>query len=191
MEKSSVGIIIAFAVAILVGVIFIQIIASETALKSQLYTVTDSFTLVRIPPGGLYNTSNGINTTYTYTLSKVNDAWRQDITECAKKAIVDPSGSPATGNLWIYNSSGDILANGADYVVVSGVNSITFKNVENVNGTANTATAVYKTCPTEYVNGWGKTVFQLVPGFFALAILIGGAFIIFYVLKNEGISLDI
>ena len=191
MEKSSVGIIIAFALAILVGVIFIQIIASETALKSQLYMVTDSFRLVRIPPGGLYNTSNGINTTYTYTLSTVNDAWRQDITECAKKAIVDPSGSPATGNLWIYNSSGNILANGADYVVVSGVNSITFKNVENVNGTANTATAVYKTCPTEYVNGWGKTVFQLVPGFFALAILIGGAFIIFYVLKNEGISLDI
>lgn len=191
MEKSSLGIIIAFAVAILVGVIFIQIIANETALKSQKYTVTDTYTLVRVPDGGLYNTSVGINTTYAYTLSTVNDAWRQDITECAKKAIIDPSGSPATGNLWIYNSSGDIMANGIDYIVATGINSITFKNVENLNGTANTATAVYRTCPTEYVNGWAQTIFKLVPGFFALAILIGGAFVIFYVLKNEGISLDI
>ena len=191
MEKS-LGIIISVAIAILIGVILVQIIAGEIVNKAQLYTVTDTFTLVRDPPGGLYNTSNGINTTYSFSpaFSNVDDAWRQDITECAKKATIDPSGSTAAGSLWVYNSSGSIMANGVDYVVVTGINSIRFLNTADMNGTANTATVVHKTCPTEYVSGWGQTVFLLVPGFFVLAILLGAAFVIFYILRQEGIQID-
>jgi hypothetical protein len=48
----------------------------------------------------------------------------------------------------------------------------------------------YTYCPDEYVNeSWQRTILNLVPGFFVLAILIGTAFIIFYVLKKEGIEL--
>ena len=189
-NNQSVGIAIATAVAILLGVILIQIISEQTATKVQYETVTDTFTLNRLGPGTA-NTSNAVNTSDTYTLSKVTDeAWRQDITECAKTAIVDPT-SGAAGNLRLYNQSGSIIDNGAEYVVVSGINSVRFLNAANINGTTSTTvTAVYGTCPKEYVSGWGQTIFKLVPGFFALAILIGAAFVIFKILREEGVELQ-
>mgnify|MGYP001164584425 CR=1 FL=1 len=188
-DNKSVGIAIATAVAILMGVILIQIIAEQTATKVQYETVTDTFTLHRLLPGTA-NTSNAVNTSDRYTLSKVSDAWRQDISECALATTVDPT-SGATGNLRLYNQSGSIIDNGAEYVVVSGINSVRFLNAENINGTTSTTvTAVYGTCPVDYVSGWAQTVFKMVSGFFALALLIGAAFVIFKILKEEGVEID-
>ena len=185
-NNKSVGLAIATAVALLMGVILIQIIAEQTAVKVQYETVTDTFTLHRLPPGTA-NTSNAVNTSDTYTLSKVSDAWRQDISECALATTVDPT-SGAAGNLRLYNQSGSIIDNGAEYVVVSGINSVRFLNAANINGTTSTTvTAVYGTCPVDYVSGWAQTVFKLVSGFFALALL-GCALALFYgVARDTGV----
>lgn len=194
MEKNSktIGIIISIGIVVLMGAILVQILADQTQTKVGYAFQTDTFTLVREPsPSTLYNTSRGINTTYTYTLSKVDDAWRQDFPACAKAFTIDPTAG-AVGNLRLYNASGTILENGVDYVIVSGVNSITFENTALINQSANTVSAKYRTCPaTEYVGGWGQTVLKMVPGFFALAILIGAAFCIFWILRQEGIQIDV
>ena len=182
--KTTTGIAISVGVAILLGVILIQIIADQTVSKVQLVPQTDTFTLVR------QGATTHINETYVYRLSKVDDAWRADISECSKAKIIDPT-SGTTGNLRLYNSSGGIIDNGEEYIVVTGVNSVKFKDADDINGTGTTATATYRTCPTEYVSGWGSTIVRLVPGFFAIAILLGAAFVIFYILKREGVDLGI
>ena len=55
----------------------------------------------------------------------------------------------------------------------------------------NTTYVTYTYCPNEYVtSGWAKNITNLVPGFFVLALFIAAAFIIFYILRNEGVSID-
>ena len=50
----------------------------------------------------------------------------------------------------------------------------------------NTATA--STANLTSVSSWGSTVLKLVPGFFALAIFIGAAFVMFKILQAEGVA---
>jgi hypothetical protein len=188
MEKGNktVGIAIAVAVAILMGVILIQIIADQTAQKVQLVQQTDTLTLKKV---GATLTNN---VTYDYQLTKLDDAWRQDFAECSKSTL-------ATGtNIIIYNSTGaEMMNNGAcsgttnEYYIVEGDSTLNICNVDNTNKST-FMTVKYNTCPSEgYVGGWAQQVFKLIPGFFALAILIGAAFVIFKVLKEEGVELQI
>lgn len=191
-KSNTIGIIIGVAIALLLGVILVQIIAQQTVNKVQNEVVTDTFTLVRDGPGTA-NVSNDINATASvFTLTKVDDAWRQSISECALATTID------SNRISAYNTSGAALSMngcsaGGDFYLVDTVNSITFCNQSvSTNGTgSSTVTVTYTTCPTEYVSGWGATVFKLIPGFFVLALLIGAAFVIFYILKNEGIEINI
>lgn len=188
MENKTIGILIGTAIAILMGVILIQVIAEQTAVKVQLVQQTDVIGLVKI------GSTQANNYTTTYQLTALDDSWRQDISECSKSTL-------ATGsNIIIYNSTGaEMMDNGAcgaspgdanDYYIVEGQSTLKICNNPDTNGST-TMTVKYNTCPTEYVAGWGQTILKMVPGFFALAILIGSAFVIFFVLKNEGIEMNI
>ena len=188
-QTNTLGIIIGVAIAILVGIVFVDIMASSIADKTQLITVTDTFTLVRNAPG-VGNVSNDINATAsTFTLTKVDDAWRQDISECALTATID------SNNIDAYNQSGTALSmngcgSGGDFYLVDTVNSIKFCNRSvSTNGTGSSkVTVTYPTCPTEYISGWGATVLNMTPGFFVIAILIGAAFVLFIILKDNNID---
>jgi hypothetical protein len=184
-NNKTIGIAISVAVAILLGVILIQIIADMTANKVSLTQQSDRLALVQNATGNNYLT--------TYQLTALDDAWRQDITECSKSTL-------ATGtNIIIYNASGtEMTDNGAcgaegtahEYYIIEGQSTLKICNVPATN-TSTFMTVKYNTCPTEYVGGWGQTVFKMIPGFFALAILLGAAFVIFKILKSEGIELNI
>jgi len=185
-ELNLVGIGIGMAVAILVGIILIGTLANETADKVQLVSQTDTLTLIKI------GATDANNYTTEYQLTKLDDAWRETFSECSKATL-------ATGtNIIIYNSTGsEMVDNGAceaggndnQYYIVEGESTLNICNDESVNGTQTTATVVYNTCPSEnYVGGWAQTVFKLIPGFFALAILIGAAFMITKVLRKEDLG---
>jgi hypothetical protein len=188
-QNKSVGIAIGVAIALLMGVILIQIIADQTANKVQLVQKVDTLTLVKI------GATQANNYTVNYQLTSLDDAWRQDFPECSKSAL-------ATGsNIIIYNSSGaEMMDNGAcgagpgddnDYYIIEGASTLKICNNDNTNSST-FMTVKYNTCPaTEYVGGWGQTVFKLIPGFFALALLIGAAFVIFKILREEGVELQI
>ena len=188
MEKGNktVGIAIAVAVAILMGVILIQIIADQTAQKVQLVQQTDTLTLVK------QGATNHNNITYDYQLTKLDNAWRETFPECSKSTL-------AVGtNIIIYNSTGaEMMNNGAcstltnEYYIVEGKSTLLICDAADTNSST-TMTVRYNTCPSEgYVGGWAQTVFKLIPGFFALALLIGAAFVIFKILKEEGVDLQI
>jgi hypothetical protein len=52
------------------------------------------------------------------------------------------------------------------------------KNTLALNSSAsNTTTAMYAYCPNEYIGSWAKTVMNLIPGFFALALLGAGIYV--------------
>jgi hypothetical protein len=95
------------------------------------------------------------------------------------------------------NQTGGILTDGVDYNWVDDGSrargSLSLVNTLNLNTSlSNTTTITYDYCTEDYLaEGWGRTVLNMVPGFFALAILIGVAFVIFWILKKEGIEMDI
>lgn len=187
MENKTVGIIISVAIAVLMGAILISIIADNINEKTSLVTYTDSVDIgpVRdLPGGGINYTANERLYASEILTNPAGSTWRGDIPDCTISSVA------------YYNQSGALMSNSADYTWVEDGNNVDGwlrpKNVVNLNSSAsNTTTIVYSTCPVGYVSGWSKTVTQLVPGFFALAILITCVFVIFYVLRQEGVDVDL
>lgn len=81
---------------------------------------------------------------------------------------------PITG-LTITNSSGTALALTTDYVPALGAGTFTLVSTDQAfNGTADNDTLIaYSYCPIGYMNlGWGRTGINVVPGFFAIALML-------------------
>ena len=191
MEKS-LGIIISVAVAILIGVILVTIIAEQTITKTKTASYTDTVNLAPL---------RGANGEYNYTLAESNKLYADKILSHSAGAVPWKSQTSdcAITTVTIKNSTGSIASSANDYTwVEDGNGGIGWLRVKNSTygptlgaSSSNTATITYTTCPNEYVaSSWGRTVLDLVPGFFVLAILLGAAFVIFYILKQEGIVMD-
>jgi len=180
MESRTAGIIIAAAIAILVGVVLLGVIGDQTNENTSLTALSTS---MDISPARL--AKGAINETYYFTPSYLaSNGWRMDnVGECSVDDLV------------LKNASGYVLDNngcgaGGDYVYVTDVN-IHLCNSVPLNGTvgagSNSTSLSYSYCADGYVAGWAGTVQDLVPGFFALAILLGTVFLIFLVLKGTGL----
>ena len=76
-----------------------------------------------------------------------------------------------------------------DYTFTESTGVIVFNNTANVNlSTSNLTTATYQYCESDYLTqGWNRTILNLVPGFFALALLGIGIGLFYAVGKREGI----
>lgn len=187
MKAKTVGIIISVAIAILLGAILIGIIADNVAERQKFvsYTETVDISPVRLAGGTINYTATVRLLASDILAHPASGNWRTDYTECAISSVN------------YYNQSGALMSNSADYTWVEDGNGIVGwlrpKNSANLNSSlANTTTIVYTTCADDFVvAGWGRTVMNMVPGFFAIAILLAGAFVIFWILKEEGINLDI
>ena len=90
--------------------------------------------------------------------------------------------------LSLYNSSSS-LTDIVDYTFTPSTGIIVFNNTDNVNGSvSNTTLATYQYCNSNYLTqGWTRTILNLVPGFFALALLGIGIGLFYAVGKTEGI----
>ena len=177
MENRSVGIILSLAIAILLGVILVQIIAGETVTKTSTVGAFDESHAIDVL--GFPD----INETAVYTLTNAPSGWKTE--QCPLTSFVLTNGS-------------DALTDTTDYIVDLSAGTYTLVDNADTNESGvyqlydlNTTYASYYYCGNDYLAAsWGRSLLNLVPGFFVLAILIGAAFVIFYILKAEGIKLD-
>ena len=191
-KNRTIGIIIGVAVALLLGAILIQIIAEQTQSKTIVgATYTDTVNLAAL---------RGADGEYNYTLAESNKLYADKILSHSAGAVPWKSATSecTISTIVMKNASGSVASNANDYIWVADGNGVVgWLRVKNsTTGTvlgassSNTSTITYTTCPQEYIaSSWGRTIMNLIPGFFALAILIGAAFVIFKIMKSEGYSL--
>lgn len=185
-EKSSVGIIISVAIAVLIGVVLISIIASESQKVTTLTLVTES---VNLASNGLRNSTNNISglngwANESYTLKKAYAAsdWRSEDSDCTLPTPLFFGNATATVGVFVKDTDYQFFANNGT------IRMIPMTTTEKA---GNLTTITYQYCSNEYLeSSWGRTVLNMTPGFFALAILMGAAFVIFYILRKEGVDID-
>jgi len=258
MEKQDIGLIIAVGIALLMGAIFVSIIAEQTIDNTQLTGTTETIDIasarlyvwagnVTIPletlttvdnvtgenfavsaythvicvlnnvtnaTGGelltvanytqhnchinttavseyigqdlnvsyIYNymTYDGaVNNSIRFTLTNaIYDGFRTDLSECEVTSIT------------LKNQTGTALTPTTDYTFTADTAILTLNNVNALNSSSsNTTTAVYSYCADDYVGGWARTITNMVPGFFALALLGAAIFVIYIIMKREGLDL--
>lgn len=189
MENKTIGILLATAIAVLVGVILINIVSESTVTKTNQIYVTDTINI-----SGARIDSNDINESYFFHLTKgcpmKAGGWRTDYhTACALTAGLVTNGSSAGGvfegttDYILYTDNDECTGNvtGGDLSLVNS-SHMYFSN-------PNITYVTYGYCSDEYLGGFSGTMLDLVPGFFAIALLVGSAFIFFWIMKNEGIEI--
>ena len=170
MEKESIPMLIGAFVALIIGVSLIGVIATE----SNEMTSTINISGENISYATAREAGTGAVDTTAYTIANPPTTWR--ITGCPITSFV------------LHNSSGS-LTDVVDYTFTASTGGIVFNNTANVNGSvSNTTTATYVYCDKEYLTqGWNRTIINLVPGFFAIALM-GISIGLFYgVMKREGL----
>lgn len=176
-EMDTIGKLMLAFVTLIIGIVLIGQIATTGSTVTTLSAVSSEAHNVLPTYATGFNSTN-INPAIVYTLTNV-PTWGSDcpITDFALK-----------------NSSGTAFTVTTDYVV--NVNSGTYTLVDSatglanlgVNTTAKPAYASYNYCPSTYLNSsWGRTVLNLVPGFFALACLLISVGLFYSIARDEGI----
>lgn len=144
-------------------------------------TVTDKTTQVNetvaLASGAEGYAAGGINTSTTYTIANNPTGWKVD--DC-----------PIT-NFRIGNSSGLIWTDTTDYVLTAAAGTFTLTNTtetyEIVHGDNKTYVS-YSYCSDDYMNlSWGRTGINLVPGFFAIALLLMSVGLFYSIARENGI----
>jgi hypothetical protein len=174
MESKNIAMLIAAFVMIILGVSLIGTVASEGQTKTTLKTISGETVKA---------TMAGQNVSETAVLTVANPPTGWKVTDC-----------PLTG-FTIKNASGTTLTVTTDYVPTLSAGTFIMKNTTATNyksgffNAANNYTYVsYSYCPDDYLTeNWTRTIINLVPGFFALAILLIGVGLAIGVLRNEGI----
>ena len=172
MEKSSVTMLIGAFVALMIGVSLVGVVATQGNEITNTITISGE----EIDYTSAVQDNGTINSSVEFSINSDNipDGWR--INECPISSFD------------LYNSSSSLTLT-TDYTFDTVTGVITFENSGNVNGTAtNVTTATYVYCGKEYLTqGWNRTIINLVPGFFALALMGVGVGLFYSVMKKEGI----
>ena len=181
----SMPILIAAFVAVIVGVMLIGSIATETYGKTGRgsYVADESLNL-----STSYNGASGfMNQTIMRTLANKG-------VQC-----YNGDGKWVSGSVYITNSSGTVLTSG-NYTVDYSNQTIVFKNTSTTDPVSyavivgapffkgNITLIDYAYYPSDYMcEGWQRTVLNMVPGFFGIAILAIGIGMFYKVAQEEGI----
>lgn len=167
--------VIAF-VAIFISVITLTVITDIT--NGDTSTITYLNESVNIAPARL--AAGAINSTYPFAVANVVTDWRA--------ASDAPSVCKPGNSFSLKNQTGANLSSG-NYTL-SGSNGYFYLNntVGLNNSNINTTYVTYTSCPSDYqTNGFGRSVLQMVGGFFALmslALAIGCFYSIYKDVKN-------
>jgi hypothetical protein len=174
-------------------------------IDKNLYTLIGAFILIIVGVAGFVGTiaSEGQKVTdltgvvdETVSLSSVRDATDGGIIAGGNVSVAQAYGSDwrisdtdctMTG-VSIKNSTGGTLTVTTDYTFDTSTGIITYVNTQDVNqsGLSNTTTVTYAYCQAGFLGeSWNRTVIDLVPGFFSLALLLIGVGLFYNVMKNE------
>ena len=174
MENRNIMILTVAFMALIVGAGLISVVAQEGLDKTtKIYVGNETFDLAtaRLADGGL-------NSTVQIAITNVPTGWKT--TACPITSFV------------LRNQSGNLaMTLGTDYYFTTSTGLINLSNEGAMNSTgagSNTSAVDYYYCADDYlVAGWNRTIIDLVPGFFALALM-GVSIGLFYtVMKNEGL----
>jgi len=162
-------------VTLIIGISLLGVIAT-TGLGVTDQTVTRNETLNIAPFKNLVNTS-AINTTYTATLTHgyATTDWQYDDCSIAVTLLALNNGTAATVTTnYIVGGNGEInLTNSAFWWTESASNSTLI---------------TYTYCQDEYMTlGWGRTIIGIVPGFFAIALLMVSLALFYSVARETGL----
>jgi hypothetical protein len=133
-------------------------------------------------PNAEYNNSNW-NFTYTVTYKNIDSSVKISIAQA-------PTGWKAEScpiNTIVLTNGTTVIIQDTDYTYSSAAQIKLLPTLTNNYTTGTTYTASYAYCPNSYVIGWGGTVLDLVPGFFALAILIFSVGMFYSLARDAGI----
>lgn len=181
------GMLISGFVVILMGLVLIGVIADITQTATSKSTQTDSFAIQRDLTAGAG--AGEVNNSYWYHLTygcpMTASDWRASL------------GSDCQVVPTLTNGTGTTLAVTTDYILNATCNAQTGAGIGDfklVNSTKlyqaalNTTYASYTYCPTGYMSqSWSRTVLNMVPGFFALAIFLGAIALVMYLLKQNDV----
>lgn len=177
MENRNIGLLIAAFVLIIVGASLIGVIATEEQIVTTK-TIVSNETHNVLPTIATGRNATEINETITYTLTNAPTGWK--LYDC-----------PIT-TFTLTNSSGTEFTDTTDYIVNLTAGTLTLVDsataLVTLTVTNNNTYATYGYCADGYMNaGWGRSVLDLVPGFFALAVMGIGIALFYGVMKNEGL----
>jgi len=161
-------------VTLILGVVLIGTIATQGLLVTDYTTATSEVHNV-LPTIATGRNDSDVNATITYTLTNNPAGWKS--TDCPITSFV------------LANSSADEFTLTTDYLLDSDAGTFTLVNSATVIAglpiANNNTYATYNYCGDDYLNlGWGRTIVNLIGGFFALAIL-GASLGLFYSVAKE------
>ena len=183
----SMPILIAAFTAVLIGIMLLGSVATETYGKTgRGISVVDEQLDIS---SSINRVDAGINGSIAQTLTNKG-------VKCS-----NGEGNWISGSVVITNLSGTVLTTG-NYTVNYVNNSIYFINTSTLEVTDDTQTGFlnasnitlvdYRYQPSDYLcQGWSRTILNMVPGFFGLAILAVGVGLFYLVAKQEGVIGDL
>ena len=159
-------------VLLIVGVALIGVVAQQIRIGTETSDISnESFSLAtfRADFSDNINTSAIVNLTNAYG----DDDWQWN--ECS---ISVTSMAFANGTALATTTDYNATANGA----------IALYNSSSFYDSANTTNVIYSYCADDYMNlGWGRSVMQIVPGFFAIAMLLIALAMFYGIAKESGL----
>lgn len=169
MENNSVSKIVIGFFMIILGLALILAVADGSALvtdKTNVVNEAIDISTARIADGA-------INESTVFTVTNYPSGWQAD--DCALTSFV-------------YGNVSTDYALTTDYISSLSAGTFTLKNSSAVFYGTNDTLVDYTYCPNAYLNiAWGRSVLNLVAGFFALAILGLGLGLFYSVAKDAGI----
>ena len=177
MSMSMTNKLIAGFVMLILGIVFVSQIADigltvtdTTGVESETHNIASTIATGR--------NDSWINETIVYTLTNAPTGWKVD--DCPITEFV------------LANSSGTALTADSDYTLTASAGTFVFISSADLNTTIDFATndtiASYSYCGDDYLNlTWGRTSINLVPGFFAIALLLVAVGLFYSVAKEAGI----
>lgn len=174
-KDNTIGILVGVIISLVVGLALIGAIADQVVSKTQLAGATETVNLV--PARNV--TTGGVVPGIALSLVKPVEArtgWRADNSECIVQTIT------------FKNQTGGTITNGTDYIY-SNAGTLTLLQTTNINGTGNVTTASFSYCPDGYQTGFGRTIMNMIPGFFALALLGIAIMLVIWVMRKQGLDI--
>jgi len=178
MENNNIAKIVVGFFMIILGVVLIASVAdSSDSVTSQISAVNETISLTTARNETAAVDWADINSSVNLYIANLPSGWR--IADCTISGVA------------MRNEAGTALVRNTDYNFTESTGALWFMNTTNVvQGSAeNNVTSIdYTYCPLTYLNiAWGRSVLNLVAGFFALAILGLGLGMFYSVAKDAGI----
>lgn len=171
MDGKNIALLLGAFVALIVGISLIGVTASQGNLVTDKKIVTNE----AIDISSARTSAGAINTTYPITITNYPSGWK--VTECPVSEVT-------------YGNSSTDFTLTTDYTFTDTTGVLLLKNTNTVQmGNATNATVMdYTYCGDDYLTqNWSRTSIDLIPGFFAIALMLIAVGLFYAVLKNEGL----